>query len=147
MVRDQCPVTRESAGVNKRKEDCYEKNIGQTGVSVLRSNFSLWALAGCNNIFTVTLDKESYTAGDNGTATLGNKGPVTAYLPGCSQFSYEKLVDGTWTDQGPAVVCVWEGNVVPVAAGARTSRRLPQKMPVPGGSGTWLRSAALKVNP
>jgi len=75
----------------------------------------LCALAGCNNSFTVTLDNDSYTAGDNGTATLNNKSPVTAYLPGCSQFSYEKLVDGQWTDQGPAVVCVWEGNVIPVA--------------------------------
>jgi len=78
----------------------------------------LCALAGCNNSFTVTLDKDSYTDGDNSTATLTNKGPVTAYLPGCSQFSYEKLVDGQWTDQGPGVVCVWEGNVVPVAAGS-----------------------------
>ena len=78
----------------------------------------LWALAGCNNSFTVTLDKSSYTAGDNGTATLKNKSPATAYLPGCSQFFYEKLVDGQWTDQGPGVVCVWEGNVVPVAAGS-----------------------------
>jgi hypothetical protein len=75
----------------------------------------LWALAGCNNRFTVTLDKDSYTDGDNGIATLGNKGPATAYLPGCSQFSYEKLVDGQWTDQGPGVVCVWEGYVIPVA--------------------------------
>jgi hypothetical protein len=78
----------------------------------------LCALAGCENSFTVTLDKDSYTAGDKGTATLDNKGPVTAYLPGCSQFSYEKQVAGQWTDQGPAVVCVWEGNVVPVAAGS-----------------------------
>ena len=77
----------------------------------------LCAFAGCKNNFTVTLDKGSYTAGDNGIATLSNKGTVTAYLPGCSQFSYEKLVAGQWTDQGPAVVCVWEGNVVPVAPG------------------------------
>jgi hypothetical protein len=77
----------------------------------------LCTLAGCKNNFTVTLDKDSYSAGDNGSAALANKGPVTAYLPGCSQFSYEKLVDGQWTDQGPSVVCVWEGNVVPVAAG------------------------------
>jgi hypothetical protein len=48
----------------------------------------LCALAGCKNNFTVTLDKDSYTVGDNGTATLSNEGPVTAYLPGCSQFSY-----------------------------------------------------------
>lgn len=92
----------------------------------------LWALAGCNNSFTVTLDKSSYTAGDNGTATLSNKGPATAYLPGCSQFSYEKLVDGQWTDHGPAVVCVWEGNVVPVAAGSSHESAFTAK-----DAGTW----------
>jgi hypothetical protein len=78
----------------------------------------LCALAGCENNFTVTLDTNSYTAGDSGTATLANKSLVTAYLPGCSQFSYEKKIGGQWTDQGPAVVCVWEGTVVPVAAGS-----------------------------
>ena len=77
----------------------------------------LCAVAGCENNFTVTLDRGSYTAGDSGTATLANKSPVTAYLPGCSQFNYEKLVDGQWTDQGPAVVCVWEGDAVPVSVG------------------------------
>ncbi len=77
----------------------------------------LCAVAGCKNNFTVTLDRGSYTAGDSGTATLANKSPVTAYLPGCSQFNYEKLVDGQWTDQGPAVVCVWEGDAVPVSVG------------------------------
>jgi hypothetical protein len=92
----------------------------------------LFVLAGCKNSVTVTLDKESYTAGDSGTATLSNKSPVTAYLPGCSQFNYEKLVDGKWTDQGPAVVCVWEGNVVPVAAGSSHESAFTAK-----DAGTW----------
>jgi hypothetical protein len=92
----------------------------------------LCAVIGCKNNFTVTLDKDSYTAGDSGTATLANKGPVTAYLPGCSQFNYEKLVDGAWADQGPAVVCVWEGNVVPVTAGSNYDSAFTAK-----DAGTW----------
>lgn len=102
----------------KRKaDDCMKKTAGSLALLAGAVIF-LFALAGCKNNFTVTLDKDSYTAKDNGTATLTNKGPVTAFLPGCSQFSYEKLVDGQWIDQGPNVVCVWEGNVVPVAAGS-----------------------------
>jgi hypothetical protein len=92
----------------------------------------LCTLAGCEKSFTMTLDRDSYTAGDSGSATLANKGPVTAYLPGCNQFSYEKLVNGQWTDKGPSVVCVWEGNVVPVAAGSAHESAFTAK-----DDGTW----------
>jgi hypothetical protein len=108
------------------------KKISGRLVFLCSAAIFLCALAGCKNNFTVTLDKESYSAGDSGTATLTNKNPVTAYLPGCSQFSYEKLVDGTWTDQGPAVVCVWEGNVVPVAAGSAHEAAFTAK-----ATGSW----------
>jgi hypothetical protein len=91
------------------------KKTAGTLVLLASTVIFLCASIGCDTNVTVTLDTTSYSEGDNGTATLHNKAAATAYLPGCSQFSYEKLVDGQWTDQGPNVVCVWEGIVVPVA--------------------------------
>jgi hypothetical protein len=108
------------------------KSVSSSLALLVGAVIFLCALAGCEKNFTVTLDKNSYMAGDSGTATLTNKNPVTAYLAGCSQFSYEKLVDGAWTDQGPAVVCVWEGNVAPVAPGGSYESAFTVK-----DDGTW----------
>lgn len=62
-------------------------------------------------------DRTEYSQGDNGTTRLYNETDMTVHLPGCSTFSYEKLEDGAWVDQGPDVICVWEGIARPLGAG------------------------------
>jgi hypothetical protein len=107
----------------------------------------LWALAGCNNSFTVTLDKSSYTAGDNGTATLSIRALQQHICRAAASFPTKSWLTANGQTMGPLwSVC---GRVMwcRLLQEALTSRRLLQKTPVPGGSGIWLRSAALKVNP
>lgn len=65
----------------------------------------------------IELSKRIIRSGEEGTATLRNCTEETVYLPGCSVFSYERLEQGIWIDQGPDVVCVWEGYIRPVARG------------------------------
>jgi hypothetical protein len=63
----------------------------------------------------VETDKDEYSTGEEGLATLHNDSPQTIYLSGCADFVYEKLRDdGTWADMGPDKVCVWEGYARPM---------------------------------
>jgi hypothetical protein len=77
-------------------------------------------------------DASEYEAGASASATLYNDTSKTVFLPGCGTFNFEKLIDGEWVDQGPDIVCVWEGVVRPVAAGATVETGF-----VPAEEGTY----------
>ena len=57
--------------------------------------------------------------GEKVTVTWVNNTGASIFLAGCSTYNVENSSDGTkWTDLGPTVFCVWEGNAVEVPAGA-----------------------------
>lgn len=59
-------------------------------------------------------DTDSFTTDAEGSSTLNNETMFTAYLPGCAAFNYEKLVNGRWIEEGPNIICIWEGIGRPV---------------------------------
>jgi hypothetical protein len=78
----------------------------------------------CLPALTVTTDKTGYQVGAAVEATIDNQTSASAFFGGCSVFSWEKQVNGNWVNQGPDVVCFWEGNAVEVKAGATLVEQL-----------------------
>jgi hypothetical protein len=70
----------------------------------------------CHKIWA-EISQTPLSLGQSATATLHNDSHKKVYLPGCATFHYEKLDQGQWLDQGPDVVCFWEGEVRPLAQG------------------------------
>ena len=103
----------------------------------------LLALAGI--ACSASTDRPSYAPSDAGSATFRNDSDVTAWLEGCSAYSFEQRFDGRWQDAGPAVVCVWEGLARPVPP----AESLTLPLLAPDEPGTWrLRySAAVDCEP
>jgi hypothetical protein len=82
-------------------------------------------------------DKTSYAAAEKVAASLVNNLSESAFLPGCSAFSWQKQVSGSWVDQGPDKVCFWEGYAFELKAGATFAESL-----LPKGAGTFRLSAS-----
>ncbi len=82
---------------------------------ILAVGVMLGGARGCT--LWIETDSDTYEAGDSGVATMHNDDRLTAYLPGCDTFHYQKLEGGMWVDQGPDVYCFWEGIIRPVRPG------------------------------
>jgi hypothetical protein len=85
----------------------------------------------------VVTDKQSYTAKENVVGTVINNTADSVFLQGCSIFTWEKELGGSWVDKGPTMLCGWEGVAKEVKPGAS----FPEDN-YPHGPGTW-RLAAL----
>ncbi|PIX97228.1 MAG: hypothetical protein COZ24_06460, partial [Hydrogenophilales bacterium CG_4_10_14_3_um_filter_63_21] len=80
----------------------------------------------CLPAVTVTTDKAGYHLGEPITAVVKNDTADSIFLGGCSVYSWEHEVNGSWVNQGPDKVCVWEGVAVEVKAGGTYSETLYQ---------------------
>jgi hypothetical protein len=85
----------------------------------------------------VVTDKKSYPVGTTVVGTVISNTTASVFLQGCSIFSWEKQVGGSWVDKGPTMLCAWEGYAKEVKPG----ESLPEDGS-PHGPGTW-RLAAL----
>ncbi len=80
-----------------------------------------------------SVDQDHYVAGEPGTTLFRNGSGPTAWLAGCSVFSFEQSVDGEWQDRGQPFVCVWEGFAQPVGKGST----VVTSFSAPASSGLW----------
>ena len=72
--------------------------------------------------------------GETVIVTWINYTSASIFLPGCSTYTLQTSPDSsTWTDKGPTVECVWEGNAVEVPAGGYVDT---QSWIAPSGAGT-----------
>jgi eight-cysteine-cluster-containing protein len=89
---------------------------------------------------SLTTDETTYVEGDTIAASLVNNTLDSIFLSGCSVLSWERLENGTWTNQGPDKVCFWEGFASELKAGATYSESLSTR-----GVGTWRLSAGYGI--
>jgi|GEM_PF-5306124 hypothetical protein len=80
---------------------------------------------------SVKTDKTDYTAGENIAATVTNTLSESAFLGGCSVFTWEKLENGAWVNKGSNHVCVWEGIAVELKPTGTHTESLAREV------GTW----------
>lgn len=77
-------------------------------------------------------DQSTYVAGSEGVATFTNGSRfVPAFLPGCAPFSIERSLGGSWVEQGPPWVCIWEG--IAVLVDPQSSIDTPFAVPAASG--------------
>lgn len=91
---------------------------------------------------SASTDRAAYATHDTGTTSFRNDSETTAWLEGCSAYSFERLAGpiepgtGTperWQNEGPAVVCFWEG----LARAVGPAKSLTLDLIVPGEPGIW----------
>ena len=78
----------------------------------------------CLPAVTITTDKTGYLVGEAMTAVIKNDTNDSVFLSGCSVYGWEQEVNGSWVNQGPDKVCVWEGIAVELKAGDSMSETL-----------------------
>jgi hypothetical protein len=72
--------------------------------------------------------------GETVIVTWINYTSASIFLPGCSTYNLQTSPDSkTWTDKGPTIECVWEGNAVEVPSGGYADT---QNWIAPSGPGT-----------
>lgn len=80
---------------------------------------------------SVTVDKSDYTTDENIAAMVTSTLSESAFLGGCSVFSWEKLENGAWVNKGSNHVCFWEGIAVELQPNGTHSETLNR------AAGTW----------
>jgi hypothetical protein len=88
----------------------------------------------------VETNQTGYKTVDDVSASVVNNTLDSIFLPGCSVFSWEKDVGGSWVNQGPDKVCFWEGYGKEVKAGATFAETLGKQQ-----AGTWRLSVTYSV--
>ena len=85
------------------------------------------SVAHLGECLTIAVDPSTVDAGAPTTATLSNTLGESVFLGGCSPYGIERLEDGSWVEQGPTRICVWEGNAAEISAGKSYSEELNLK--------------------